>query len=148
MRANDFSGSHAIKLMASSKCRRTLRSPLLSMPASALAMPLTNGSTPIKPAMRLRLRPGDHRFAAAEADFEINFGDGERKQFAELDRSGAGEIKCQLRQHGRKAPRLVGAQLMSLAPSEKRAGLDCLAFHHCRARQSGASRALSVLIES
>ncbi len=50
MRANDPSGSQAIKPTASSKCRRILRSPLLSMAASALAMPLTNGSTPINPA--------------------------------------------------------------------------------------------------
>ena len=97
-------------------------------PASALAMPLTKGSTPIMPVCGCPLRLRDHRFAAAETDFERNFGDRHRKQLAEIYRRGAGEIERQLRQQRLKQPRLVRTQLVALAPAEKRAGLDALAF--------------------
>ena len=86
-------------------------------------MPLTNGSTPIKPVCGRSLRLRDHRFAAAKADFELNVGDRHRKQLAEIGGSGAGEIDRQLRQQRLNQPRLVRAQLVAFAPSEKRAGL-------------------------
>jgi hypothetical protein len=53
-------GSQPIRLTASSKCRRILCRLKASMAASALAMPLTNGSTPMKPFAGMRLRLRDH----------------------------------------------------------------------------------------
>ena len=46
---------------ASSKCRRILGRPSFSIAASALAMPLTKGSTPMKAGVGLLPRLGDHR---------------------------------------------------------------------------------------
>ena len=82
MRASEASGSQPIRSMASAKCRRMLRKPAVSMAASALAMPLTNGSTPMMPVRGRCQRLRDHVFAAAEADFERDVVNRHREQRA------------------------------------------------------------------
>ena len=70
--------------------------------------------------MLARLR--DHRFTAAETDFERNIADRYRKQHAQIERRRSGKIERQQRQQSLDQLRLVRAELVTFAPAKERAG--------------------------
>ena len=106
-------------------------------PASALAMPLTKGSTPIKPrrgrsrACAIMIRRRQSRFRAR------NLADRHRKQRAQLGGRGPGEIDRQTRQQRLQKPRLARPQLVALAPAEEGARSAC----RCRPSLSCSAQA-------
>ena len=94
-------------------------------------MPLTKGSTPIKPVRGCACACAIIDFAAAEADLELNLGDRQPETARRVGGSGTRQIDRKPRQQRLEQPRLMRAQLVALAPSEERAGRFWSA-RHCR----------------
>ena len=71
-------------------------------------MPLTNGSTPMKPMRGMRLGLGDQMLAAAESDLEPHASTGTGNKEAQVAGGGAVEIERQPRQQRLEQRRLRG----------------------------------------
>ncbi len=113
------------------------------MAASAFAMPLTNGSIPMKPDARMGGRLGDQMLAAAEADFEPHVVDGS-VETARAGRPAARvEIERQPRQQRLEQRRLPRAQRMALAPAEEGAVSSWLVLDRHAERQPRCPQIMS-----
>src|ERR1700733_12066699 len=82
-----------------------------------------------KAGLRAGLRLRRHRFAAAKADLERNFGHGHGKQLAKPDGGGARQIDSEARQQRLEQPRLTPPQFVSFAPAKERARLMKVGIH-------------------